>query len=235
MDIMFEVQMTADLVFGRAKDVDGNIRNLTMDLYQPRDDSLANRPAVIWVHGGGFASGDKTDSGPMAELAGRGYVVASINYRIRPGLYIDISRQDDADALGALGDACDDVRTAELWLRANAARLGIDPERIAMAGQSAGAILSLSASLPWIRLVVSVSGAAKPQGVSPDSPPTIFYHGDADARIPIGYARATCAALASAGVWAELLAFPGVGHSLPMSIWLPSAIPELYDRVAAAP
>ena len=61
--------------------------NLHFDLYQPKSDTTNNRPLVIVVHGGAFVSGSKDDQtqpivGYCDSLAARGYVVASIDYRI---------------------------------------------------------------------------------------------------------------------------------------------------------
>src|SRR5687767_10292185 len=54
---------------------------LLLDLYLPNGDATAH-PVVVWVHGGGWASGDKGNGGHAARLIERGYAVASINYRL---------------------------------------------------------------------------------------------------------------------------------------------------------
>ena len=54
------VTTTPDITYGTAPDDNGNQVALKLDLYQPTGDTAAKRPAVVWVHGGGFTSGDKS-------------------------------------------------------------------------------------------------------------------------------------------------------------------------------
>jgi acetyl esterase/lipase len=99
---------------------------LGMDLYYP----VAQRaPArlILFVHGGGFTSGDKSFVNGMLELRAildRGYVVASVNYRLAPRYPFPAAVQD--------------VRHAVRHLRANARRYAIDPDWIGAWGLSAG-------------------------------------------------------------------------------------------------
>jgi acetyl esterase len=88
------------------------------------------RPAVIVVHGGGWRSGERGDF-PLwnAWLASKGYVVFDIDYRLSPP-----PRWQDAPA---------DVRCAVGWVKKNAARYDVDPERVALMGRSAGGHLAL--------------------------------------------------------------------------------------------
>jgi acetyl esterase/lipase len=240
---IFEVRKTADIVFGQARNADGVMQSLTLDLYEPEGDPIRDRPVVIWVHGGGFTAGDKTESGPMEDLARRGYIAISIDYRLRPGRFFDISDQNDPEARDAVREASEDALTAARWVRANASGLGMDFRRVAIGGVSAGAIISLTASqmpkegdsYPRIRLAISISGASDPRLVAAGASPAIFFHGEADTRIPIAYALAAYNALVSAGVWAEFHSYPGVGHGVPQTDWLPSVISALYARVLDSP
>ena len=102
---------------------------LAGDLYLPAD--ADNRPAIIAVHGGGFQLGSRDFYqylGPC--LAAHGYVVFSIDYRLTRG------------GENLYPAAVHDVRAAVQWLRSRAAELKIDPARIALIGDSAGAHLS---------------------------------------------------------------------------------------------
>lgn len=92
-----------------------------LDLYVP--DGTGPFPLVIWVHGGGWQSGDKALTQAMRE-AGRGYAVASINYRL--------------SGTAKFPAQIHDVKAAVRWLRANAAANKIDPTRVAAFGSSAG-------------------------------------------------------------------------------------------------
>lgn len=97
---------------------------LKADIYHPE---TPNGAAVMFVHGGGWTSGSKTSgtgSEAWPELLKRGYLVMSIDYRIAPEDPFPAQMQD--------------VTCAVLYLKREATRLGIDPERIGAYGGSAG-------------------------------------------------------------------------------------------------
>lgn len=91
------------------------------------------KPAVMWIHGGGLIFGSRTTSPPpqfLRSLVERGFVVVSVDHRLAPE--------------AKLPDIVADVGDAWRWLRdVGPDRFGIDSERMAMAGGSAGAYLSL--------------------------------------------------------------------------------------------
>jgi acetyl esterase/lipase len=94
------------------------------------DIAAQERPAVIVVHGGGWRSGERSDFPSWdAWLADEGYVVFDIDYRLSPP--------------PSWRDAPSDVACAVGWVKENAARYGVDPERIALMGRSAGGHLAL--------------------------------------------------------------------------------------------
>src|SRR3954451_24252041 len=51
--------VTKDITYGSATGIGGSAETLKLDLYQPTGDTIAKRPALVWVHGGGFTMGDK--------------------------------------------------------------------------------------------------------------------------------------------------------------------------------
>lgn len=115
--------------------------NLDMDLYYPKEPiQEERRPLLILIHGGAFFNGDKQDLG-FPELgrhfAERGYVVASINYRLGFMLL-------GADADRAGYRALQDAHAAVCYLMENADEFGIDTTKIFAAGTSAGAITALN-------------------------------------------------------------------------------------------
>ena len=107
-----------------------------LDLAQPLFGPQKNRPAILIIHGGGWSAGSKNDMvyrTLMVDYALKGYVVCNMNYRL---------------VQEAPMPACiEDVRCAIRWMKAHAAELGIDPNRIGTYGHSAGGHLSLMAGL----------------------------------------------------------------------------------------
>lgn len=117
-----------------------------LDLYRPAAHG-APTGAVIFVHGGGWSSGSRTWYRAQGrKAAAHGWVAASIDYRLAPKHRFPA--------------ALDDVRAAVAWVRAHAPELGVDPNRIALVGGSAGGNLALLAGttgVPGVRGVVAWS------------------------------------------------------------------------------
>ncbi|GET21674.1 alpha/beta hydrolase [Prolixibacter denitrificans] len=102
-------------------------RDLHLDLFRP--EKKGKYPAVILVFGGGWRSGSKEAQVPMAQqIAAKGYVTAAVGYRLSP------------EALYPA--AVYDIKAAIRYLRANARKYDIDPDRIAISGSSAGGQLA---------------------------------------------------------------------------------------------
>ncbi len=113
-------------------DTPDGARPLRCDIYRPDNDSVL--PAVLMIHGGGWNSGNRGLQTPLAQrLAAAGFVAVPVEYRLIP------------EALYPAG--LHDIKTAIRFLRANAGRFGINPERIAVAGCSAGAQLATLAGV----------------------------------------------------------------------------------------
>src|SRR5260370_16837115 len=107
----------------------GGAKTLLMDVFVPRTRLRQPSPAVLWLHGGGWERGDKNGSSGARFLASAGFVTASIYYRL--------------SGEAKFPAAIEDCKCAIRYLRANAAQYGIDPERIGVAGASAGGHLAL--------------------------------------------------------------------------------------------
>jgi acetyl esterase/lipase len=100
-----------------------------LDLYTPP--GLGPFPLIVYIHGGGWIIGDKAeprDSGVIGFLIGRGYAVASLNYRF----------SDEATFPAQVHD----VKAAVRWLRANASQYRLDAVRLGAWGESAGGNLA---------------------------------------------------------------------------------------------
>jgi acetyl esterase/lipase len=125
----FEVVTQTDIEFAEH---DGT--KLVGDLYLPR--GLDKAPMLVGVHGGGWQIGDRkfyTHWGSY--LAKNGYAVFAVEYRLmKPGFK-------------AYPGAVYDVKASVQYVRASAGELGLDPDRIALMGDSSGAHLSALVAL----------------------------------------------------------------------------------------
>jgi dienelactone hydrolase len=119
---------------------DPELLDLKMDVYYPKTDLFKNRPLVMLIHGGAFYIGSKESACEKAlatSLAKRGYLVASIDYR----LGFKLTPSDiELSAYRAIQDA----NAALRFLAHNAQGLGIDPSQVYIGGTSAGAVASLN-------------------------------------------------------------------------------------------
>lgn len=140
--IVFEsVKVTKDIHYGSNVTQGGKHIGLYLDFYEPDDDKEQNRPLIILAHGGYFLGGNKSNFALEAtELAGAGYAVASINYRL-----IDVENSDDASERAVI-DAISDMKAAVRFFRKDDSEVGkyrIDSDRIFIGGYSAGAITAV--------------------------------------------------------------------------------------------
>jgi acetyl esterase/lipase len=103
-------------------------RPIALDLYTPS--GTPPFPVVVWIHGGSWVSGSRDifPGHPALRLRDRGYAVATIDYRLVPEAFFPAQEHD--------------CKAAIRWLRANAARYGLDRDRIAAWGASAGGHLA---------------------------------------------------------------------------------------------
>ena len=113
---------------------------LTLDLYIPENCTLGQRALIVLVHGGGFYVGDKAEPTYTALIDWfwrKGYVVASVNYRM--GFKLSAKSVERSGYC-----AIQDVHAALRFLAHNSEKYGCDPNEIFLAGSSAGAITSLN-------------------------------------------------------------------------------------------
>ncbi len=109
-------------------------RQLLCDVWQPPPGVTPSGLALIYLHGGAWQSFDKdTFTRPLfRHLAGQGHAIMDVAYRLCP----------ETDMRGIVGD----VKRAIAWIKASAGQYGIDPDRIVVAGGSAGGHLALLAA-----------------------------------------------------------------------------------------
>jgi hypothetical protein len=113
---------------------------LYLNVYAPAAEAGAKRPVLIWFHGGGWVNGAGTDVQPTWLIA-EGNVVVTVNYRLGALGYLALPALDaesaDKQSSGQYGDL--DKVEALRWVQRNIGAFGGDPERVTIAGQSAGA------------------------------------------------------------------------------------------------
>ncbi len=226
------VTKTANVVYSTAQD--GTANDLHLDVYRPTPDTESQRPLVLLVHGGSFITGTKKNAKMVAlatEYAKRGYVAASIDYRLlgQRGTGCD---DPNASCVTAVLAAQHDAQAAIRYLRAHAASYGIDPTRVAIQGGSAGGGTALlvglhsddpgSSGTPGedssVRASIPISGGVAPASLAALEPymnsgdaPTYLLYGTHDPSQPVSYPEGTAADLNAHGVPAFTLPLDG-GH-----------------------
>ena len=190
------------------------LHKLYMDVYQPEGDTAMMRPLVILAHGGSFMHGSRhSERMPIIcrELAMRGYVAVSIDYRLTDLLGMASKRNAYRSIIKSVADGRNSVR----WFINDAAKgntYKIDTRKIFFGGNSAGAILAEqlayidsaaectgvlckvvnkylpdSAALPphAIRGFISMAGAMLDTSlIGPGQAPLLHIQGDADVVVP---------------------------------------------------
>jgi acetyl esterase/lipase len=139
-----------------------------LDLLLPANARLP-LPLVIRMHGGGFSSGDKggEESGAAAKaILAKGYALASVNYRLSGEAPFPAGAQD--------------VKAAVRWLRAHAAEYGLDSERFASWGESAGGYMAVMIGVTGDQATVFDDGSLGNPGVSSAVAAVVDWYGPTD-------------------------------------------------------
>ncbi len=230
-DLVFpSASITQNIAYGSAVNRHSNRREiLQLDLYQPSGDQVLRRPAIVLVHGGGLTGGSKSNPNLSyigTDLARRGFVAVSINYRVAPSRSVRTSADITA--------ASHDMKAAIRWLRRYATTYRIDGSRIGCLGHSAGAFLCCeTAYVPGegvsgnpgysseVGAVVDLWGALTDlTKMDKGEAPVMIIHGTKDPAVPYSNATALKSRADAVGVPAEL--FPiNAGHG-PWSIYFNS-------------
>jgi len=213
-------------------------------VYAPAGTTAGPRPAMVFIHGGGWAQGNIAQFALHAcYYASRGLVGISVGYRLA-----------NPPATTVL-DCVADCKSAVRWIRKHAGELNVDPARIVVLGDSAGGHLAAATALlpgldaPDDDLTVSarpdalvlynpVIDTTPPDGwkltnqgpsvvaratdlspmahVVPGAPPTLVIHGNADTVVPLAWSEHFVAAMRQAGNTARLETLAGKGHAFIM-------------------
>ncbi len=252
-----DIVITSDIIYGSAPNKTGEVVELGFDLYTPPlSDTETLRPLVVIIHGGGFSGGDKA-SEKMIEwsqswFAERGYVAASINYRLRNG-----------EENIATKEAMSDAQAAVRFIRAHATEYGIDPNKIFTMGASAGAITSLMVGVSseiaplvleekypqvkanfsnpdepsWVCMAVSTSGAIddgyRNKYLDEFDSPSVDFHGELDTTVPFDEAVETIEDMQALGIFAELYSYPDKAHGVDQDDVEEKIFPIFYEHVVS--
>ncbi|WP_020661430.1 alpha/beta hydrolase [Amycolatopsis benzoatilytica] len=200
-------------------------QELRAGVWLPRHATGGPRPAVMWIHGGGFTAGSFTEQDRLYRyLADQGYPVISVDYRLAPQPLWQ----------GATGD----IVCALSWIETHAADYDIDPGQIVLSGGSAGGSLALNASygLAAHSVASSCGGtpAQRPVAVAAFFPPSdiaaiytsnglfgygrsaaLTYTGGTPAQYPDRYAYASASSKVRPGLMPTLLVTGMNDHLIP--------------------
>ena len=145
-----------DVVFA---DVDG--AKLAMDLYVPK--SAQTGPLIVWVHGGAWRAGSKSDM-PLGALVAAGYPVASVDYRL--------------STVAKFPAQVHDIKSAIRFLRAKSGELHVDAKRVVIMGGSAGG--HLAALVGVTNGHRELEGSVGAKGGSSDVQGIVSFYGGSD-------------------------------------------------------
>ena len=199
-------------------DLNANIA-LKLDIWQPKGDTIDQRPAQMWMHGGAWTkgAGDRFSiQGYAQDAARRGYVGVTIDYRLRNAAVLP----------DAVLDAYDDAEAAVAWLKTNAARFRIDPQAIIAGGYSAGSINAMNLVYPPFERQPagppSVLGgfgiAGQNAGLAAaDRAPVIMFSATNDTTVPYNGVKQRCDEDRAAGNICDLVTYASGGHGIGFS------------------
>jgi acetyl esterase/lipase len=216
-NIFEKIDTETNIVYGEATNDKGEQEKLLLDVYKPSEDKATNRPAIIWVHGGGYTSGSK-DYGIEKDLAidfaKKGYVTININYRL-----------SQAAGTKAVKDAVSDCSAALKWLIENSEKYGVDKDHIALGGYSAGAnaIINICYSNPKLyninkkdifAAIDLAGGSLYLENSYKDSPPCVIIQGTSDTKVSYSSSKALSDSLNEHGIYNVLHPIKGSNHDL---------------------
>jgi acetyl esterase/lipase len=232
-----QIETTANIVYGSAPDlVSGQPVTLKLDVYKPRtsDDPMpSGRAAIVWLYGGGFKTGSKAAvAGVAKEYAQRGYVTVTPNYRLDPDNDCQAiqhgSGGDPTRCRNAIIAAQHDAQASVRWIRAHADDLGVNPDKIAAGGFSAGAVTAVNLAYrsddfgtsgnpgydSRVQGAVAASGCEyEPASIGAGDAPVNIIASHGDNAVLYSCVDTTVTTARNAGLVAELHDYPGTLHA----------------------
>ena len=212
LPIFDSVRIYTDIPYSRNRNATGQLQNLSLDIYEPKGDTLAQRPVIVLLHGGGFIQGSKADMAySCTQFAKKGFVTVSVQYRL------GFTALTSAGVTQMVVRATQDMKNAIRFLRKSAIENNpykIHPDFIFGGGFSAGAITALHVAymdklsevpanqnitsldslhnnglyqgLDWrFKAAINIAGAiGDTNWIEPGNTPVVSFHGTADATVP---------------------------------------------------
>jgi acetyl esterase/lipase len=251
--------------YSSALNEDGVNVDLYCDVYQPRQslDTCTKRPAIIFVHGGGFEGGSKSDGSVVTRakqwFAFRGYVAVSIDYRLTSAVRDPIAQQ------GIAMTDVTDAQAAVRFLRQNFSAYHIDSNKIGMYGSSAGAIISLMTGISselattmgsvydlpqpmntsnphhssWVKTCFSEAGLIyddyRAANLDPADAPSFYdFHGKLDSTVSFTTAEATKDDIIATGLEFGYHYYDNLGHlEFPTDDLESESVQHFYDNLVS--
>ena len=240
----YEVAVEEAVVYGSGETVSGGRVDLLLDLAVPDTETDGLRPLMVHIHGGGFTDGSRSlyyqtlSTSPAQPWAARGWVAASIDYRLAgddplPGPrvqgFFDAVGGESAPAVyRSVVSAVEDTLVALDYLLGRAGELAIDTNRIVLKGYSAGAFTSAHVAYcadefgidhPTIAAVVDFSGGistacGEGAAIDPGEAALFVVHGTDDSGWSTAFSRALnlVDGATVAGITYAFYPLEGVGH-----------------------
>ncbi len=216
--------------FCRMKDCSGKEESFSLDVIMKENDLRKDRPAVIFVHGGGFLKPNDKRQAYISRFAKvlteKGYAVISPDYPQFDSQEQYINAGGESAGYTIAAEA---VHYAYEWMQNNAEKLGIDRNRVDLMGGSAGGMAAFHAAGRYpdhYHAFVCLWGVPDQLPDVSRMPPVLMIHGTADELVPYsrtGYAVRT---LTENGIANKLITLQGCGHTplMKMNEFLPEII-----------
>ncbi|NOV01909.1 alpha/beta hydrolase fold domain-containing protein [Paenibacillus planticolens] len=212
---VYDVYIKRGIVYATKKNETEAEEPLKFDLYEPEGDNNKMRPVFIFIHGGGFKEGTRTDAEQFSkELAKRGYAVLSMDYRLKSDPFADFTH--------TVFDAFEDISDVIGWINNNATAYGLDAAHLAIGGDSAGGQLAMNfaneyldlnpASVKPIFAIIDIYGGLLMNSAHENLPPVLIIHGTIDKLIPYQQSLQLNDLLEKSGIYHTLFTLDGVGH-----------------------
>ncbi|EFM12564.1 Carboxylesterase type B [Paenibacillus curdlanolyticus YK9] len=211
----YEVKVHRDIEYAMKANETAALESLKLDVYEPANDESKERSVFLFIHGGGYREGTKADAAEFSTaLAKRGYVVLSMDYRLK--------KEPEANMALTLQHDYEDIADVVQWVADNAAGYGMDPSKIAIGGDSAGGHLALNYVNAYLTLdpahassiyaIVDIYGGELDKSVAAKLPPVLIVHGTIDQLIPYQLSVNLKEQLQQSGIYQDLFTMEGVGH-----------------------